>query len=336
MDKEGGTIMSTRKRFSAMFAVMTLVLVGLAGGALAQIEPQAGTWKTHVLTSGSELRLPPPPDAAATQAEITELHALSARRDTAALDQISYWDAGWPGYRWTELGMSSGLKRFSTVGPFGNYRLVTLLGVAMYDATIAAWDSKYAYNRPRPHQADPTLPMAVVPPASPAYPSEHAVVAAAAATVLAYLIPQDAQFFMDQAEAAARSRLLAGVQYASDVKAGLDLGRAVGEKVVERAKQDKFDATTDVAIPTGPGKWAGSNPNVPKAGSWQTWLVPWNGQPSVGPPPAYDSPEVAKELAEMKAFKPTGQPNAIFWPADPAGRQTPGAGPIATDQIAYH
>jgi len=38
----------------------------------------------------------------------------------------------------------------------------------------------------------------------------------------------------------------------------------------------------------------------------------------------------------MKAFKPTGQPNAIFWPADPAGRPAPGAVPIATDQIAFH
>jgi hypothetical protein len=40
--------------------------------------------------------------------------------------------------------MSWGLKRFSAVGPLGNYRLVTLPGVAMYEATVAAWDSKYA------------------------------------------------------------------------------------------------------------------------------------------------------------------------------------------------
>ena len=163
--------------------------------------------------------------------------------------------------------MSWGLKRFSAVGPFGNYRLVTLPGVAMYEATVAAWDSKYAYNRPRPNQTESTLATAVAMPASPLYPSEHAVVAGAAATVLAYLMLQDAQFFMEQAEAAARSRVLVGVQYPSDARAGLDLGRAVGAKVVERAKQDQFDPTADVPIPTGPGKWVGSNPNVPKAGS---------------------------------------------------------------------
>jgi PAP2 superfamily len=280
MHEERRSIMSARKRPSTLRVVITLALLGVVSSALAQVEPKAGTWKTHVLTSGSELRLPPPPDASTTQAELAELRTLAAQRDAAARDQISYWDAGWPGYRWTELGMSEGLMRISTVGPFGNYRLVTLLGVAMYEATVAAWDSKYAYSRPRPNQADPALVTAVAIPASPSYPSEHAVVAGAAATVLAYLMPQDAQLFMHQAEAAARSRVLAGVQYPSDSKAGLELGRAVGAKVVERAKQDQFDPTADVQIPTGPGKWVGSNPNVPKAWSWKTWLVPWDGQPS--------------------------------------------------------
>jgi hypothetical protein len=42
------------------------------------MEPAAGTWKTFVLSPQSELRLPPPPDAGATAAEIRELEALKA------------------------------------------------------------------------------------------------------------------------------------------------------------------------------------------------------------------------------------------------------------------
>src|SRR5262245_7647693 len=118
--------------------LVTLALLSVALGAGAQtgsragVEAGAGTWKTHVLVSGSELRLPAPPDEAATQAELAELRTLTARRDAAALDQISYWDAGWPGYRWVETGMSFGLKRIGALGGFGQYRLVTLLSVAIY------------------------------------------------------------------------------------------------------------------------------------------------------------------------------------------------------------
>jgi hypothetical protein len=54
--------MSTPKRLSAMFIVMTLALLGVVCSALAQVEPKAGTWKTCVLTSGSVVRLPPPPN----------------------------------------------------------------------------------------------------------------------------------------------------------------------------------------------------------------------------------------------------------------------------------
>lgn len=308
-----------------------------AQGAPGLVEPRAGSWKTHVLAGGSELRLAAPPGAVATLAELAELRVLAARRDAATLDQINYWDAGWPGYRWIDIGMSSGLKRIGTLGGFGQYRLVTLLSVAMYDATVAAWDSKYAHNRRRPSELDPSFVPAIATPRSPSYPSEHAVMAGAAAAILAYLMPQDAQLFADKAEEAARSRVIAGVHYPSDAKAGLELGRAVAAKVIERAKADGFDQTANVPIPTGPGKWVSSTPpNVPKAGSWRAWLAPWDGKPDVGPPPAFDSPEVAKELADMKAFKRTDVPNALFWPDDPAGRPAPGSAPVATDQIAFH
>ena len=61
------------------------------------IEPKAGTWKTWLLSSGSQLRLPPPPGGDVTQAEIKDLKALASQRDQAALDKISFWDVGSPG-----------------------------------------------------------------------------------------------------------------------------------------------------------------------------------------------------------------------------------------------
>ena len=76
---------------------------------------------------------------------------------------------------------------------------MALLNVAIYDATIAAWDSKYAHNRPRPGELDPTIAAVLHNPRSPSYPSEHAVVATAASTVLSYLFPDSAQSYATMA-----------------------------------------------------------------------------------------------------------------------------------------
>src|SRR5262249_24050369 len=149
------------------------------------VEPQAGTWKTWVLKSGSQLRLPPPPDEAATQVGLGELRALAAQRDAEARAQITFWDAGWPGYRWTQLAKAQVVKH--GIGGALRSRPMALLSVAIYDATIAAWDTKYTYQRPRPSQVDRALETALPDPANPSYPCEHAVVAGAASTMLGYL-----------------------------------------------------------------------------------------------------------------------------------------------------
>src|SRR5207248_3059652 len=98
---------------------------------------------------------------------------------------------------------------------------------AIYDSIIAAWDSKYTHNRPRPSELDSSLTTAIPNPQSPSYPSEYAVAAGAASTVLAYLFPDDADLLTQQAQAAMQSRLIAGVEYPSDAQAGLELGQKV-------------------------------------------------------------------------------------------------------------
>jgi hypothetical protein len=68
-----------------------------------QIEPQAGTWKTWVLASGRELRLPAPPDAGRTANELQWLRGFMSQNNQQSIDQIKFWDAGAPPYRWIEI-----------------------------------------------------------------------------------------------------------------------------------------------------------------------------------------------------------------------------------------
>src|SRR4051794_4855514 len=84
---------------NSVHAARALSAGPVASAHADQVEPHAGTWQTWVLTSGSQLRLPPPPNKHDTKAELRELRALAAQRDATALDQIAFWNAGPPGYR---------------------------------------------------------------------------------------------------------------------------------------------------------------------------------------------------------------------------------------------
>lgn len=256
--------------------------------------PEAAQWETWVLSSADELRPSAPPNSAATTAELAELKGIVAVNDAAAEAAVAYWDAGAPTYRWLEFALAEYGK-----GPPNPHvsRGLALLNVAIYDAIVATWDAKYAYARPRPVGVDALIAM----PASPSYPSEHAAAAGAASTVLAYLFPDLADFFMTKAEEAAQSRLQAGVHYPSDVEAGLALGKSIGDRVVAWAQSDGSDIAWTGEIPVGPDKWVGQNPVTPLAGTWKTWVIDSPDDYLPAPPPALGSEQMAAELAEIKA-----------------------------------
>jgi membrane-associated phospholipid phosphatase len=301
---------------SAVLVCISLLLADLVLTASAQmaagpIEPSAGEWRTWVLASGKELRLPPPPDSQATATELQELQALAGRRDPAALERIRYWDFWSPAFRWNEMLIDTRVAK-NLFGSDG-LRAFAMLNVAIHDASIAAWDSKYAHNRRRPGELDPQLATALPAPRSPSYPCEHSVAAGAGSAVLAHLFPEEAQRFAEAAKEASRSRVMAGVVYPSDALAGLELGRAVGARVIEylRLDETKWAGT----VPVGPGLWQGTNPIGINEVRWKPFVLASASQFRPGPPPAPDSAERAAEVAEVKNFKRTPVTNgkASYW-----------------------
>jgi membrane-associated phospholipid phosphatase len=280
------------------------------------VEPNAGAWRTWVLSSGSQLRLPAPPDAATTRAELAELQALAGRRDTAALDLINYWDSGSPGYRWDDFALQHTLAK--GIGGGRAWRTMALLNVAIYDATIAAWDNKYHYQRQRPSEANPQLTTALPVPNSPSYPCEHAAAAGAAAAILSYIYPADAASFEAAAAEAGRCRQMAGLAYPSDVAAGMEIGRKVADLVIARAKADGSDKPWTGSVPTEADKWKPA-PNTTPAevttGTWKPWVLAANDQARLAAPAAIGSAQRTQELAEVKGFARTNATNvtAGFW-----------------------
>ncbi|MGG5820833.1 phosphatase PAP2 family protein [Falsiroseomonas sp. HW251] len=282
-------------------------------GSTEPSEPRAGTWRTWVLTSGSQFRLPPPPDQDVTRGEIGQLRALAADRSPAARERIAWWETVAPAYRWNQVMLEEAIN----AGLPANlgWRNLAVLQTALADAMVAAWDSKHAYNRPRPATVEPGLEVVGTTPPSPSYPEEHAVAAAVAAEVLTYVFPQRAARFAQMADEAARMRLLAGVAFPSDVAAGAALGRQVAAAAIERARRDRSDQPWTGSIPPGPGLWNGTNPVFPQAATWTTWILASPDEFRPPPPPAHDSAEHAAEMAALRAYQRTPRSNAaaMYW-----------------------
>jgi membrane-associated phospholipid phosphatase len=257
------------------------------------------------------MRLPAPSDSSTTPQELPAVRAAVAAADATALAKVAYWDSGSPAYQWINAASNQLLTR--NIGGPASTRALALVSVALYDSMVAAWDSKYAFNRPRPSTADPTIQPLVSTLNSPSYPSEHAVAAGAAAAVLSYLYPDSAAMFQSMAQEAAQSRVTAGASFPSDVQAGLQLGAAVGAAVVQWGQADGSDAPANGTFPPTPGKWTGTNAVAPGAGLWAPWVLNSASDLRPGPPPAVDSTDGIAQFAAVKNLMRTTDMNHTVW-----------------------
>lgn len=303
-------------RWNLQLRKISIVAALSAHWLSAQIEPAAGTWRTWVVPAVAQIRLTAPPDAAASAAEVQTIKTLMSESNNDIKAQVAYWDAGPPGYRWMQLASQQMLAQ-NVAAPLFT-RGMALVSVAIYDSTIAAWDSKYAWNRPPPNGLDKTIQPLVTIPNAPAYPSEHAVVAGAASVVMAYLFPNMAETYTDMAEEAARSRVFAGASFPSDISAGLQLGRQVGQMVVAYAMADLANTPFTGSFPAAPGVWSSAAPVTPLAGTWKPWVLSSGSQFRLPAPPAASSPDYQAQVAAVKNFARTNATNHSAWFWQPA------------------
>src|SRR3954463_109917 len=137
-----------------------LLILFVASRLAAQTELNAASWKTWFIPSGKSYRLPTP---ASYKDEVSEVMGRQQDLDSAGWQRIIYWNAGAPGYHWQEMMT----KLWQTDTSLGGAIANMLMNVSIYDATIAAWDTKYAFKRPRPFAADKHIKALAVKPESP-------------------------------------------------------------------------------------------------------------------------------------------------------------------------
>jgi len=285
-------------------------------------EPSAGRWKPWVLGSTSEVTVPTPPAKGSDQAE-SDLDAVEAMVDDRTAEVrtiVDKWGGPLPTKPWTEVSFDFVSK--SAKNPPLSSRNYALVHVAMYDAVLTAYHWKHAYN-----VEAPDVETLVPPGADPSYPSEHAAIAGAASRVLAHLYPAQSALRLDEmADEAANSRVQSGTNTPSDVAAGLELGRAVADKVIAYAKADgagkPWDGRRPPGIGGGPTYWepppgSPSPPVDPPPGTWKPWVMTSGSQFRPEPPPAYGSADfraAAQEIVDIKKNLTQQQKDiAKFW-----------------------
>jgi hypothetical protein len=188
-------------------------------------DPMKAKWKPLTLLKQDQFRPGPPPDFSPDMAELRAFNAKNQSSDIA--------------WKWKSEPVWDDLIERKTLeyqlDPLQAAYANAMFHVARYDGIIAAWDAKYTYWGIRPFQLDPSFkPILVVTPNFPGYPAGHTTVAGSIATVLGHLFPAEKVEFENLARECAESRFEGGVHFRTDNETGLQMGKKVGEWIIQR------------------------------------------------------------------------------------------------------
>ena len=310
----------------------------------ASLDANAASWRMIVLTGPTQFTVAAPVTntSLAYAVEVDAVKSAQAHLTPAQRAAIDYWSGGGV-LRWNEITREL-VARYNlppapaTDGtypvpdadnpfadpnfPFANpayaARAYSYVSAAQSDALKAAWYWKFQYDRPSPAKFDPTVQQLAPVTDLPAYPSEDAVLSGVTADVLKAMFPAAVEEITQNAAEQRNAALWSGKATASDVTAGLALGRQVAAIFTSRAANDgmkqaggtpgQWKAFADSARTRGEIAWVSQEqparpPMLPFFGRVQTWMMTAADLAAERPlaPPSTSSAQMAREVAEVKS-----------------------------------
>ena len=246
------------------------------------MEPQWATLTPFALTSPDQFLPPGPPDLtsqayADSVNKTKDLGAIDSATRTADQTEIArFWADGLGTYTppgaWLQIAEQTAQDQGLSVAQTA--RLMAQLSVALADAGIAAWNSKYFYDAWRPDTAiqnansignpgiaqDANWMPLILDPNFPEYVSGHSTYSTAAATVLTAVFGDNYAFdatsvglpeavrhytsFMQAAEEFGESRIYGGIHFEFSNQDGQALGAQVANQALK-----SFDLAQDTLAP---------------------------------------------------------------------------------------
>jgi PAP2 superfamily protein len=303
----------------------------------------AGNWRMIVLSGPSQFTVPPPAPVGsdAYRAELASIKTAQASLTDAQRESITYWSGGGV-LRWNQI-LRELVARYNLppaprdndtylfpdannpfadpAFPFANppyaARAYSYVTVAQFEALKVAWSYKHQYGRPSPSRADSGIQALMPTTDLPAYPSEDAVLSGVSTELLRALFPAAVEEITLKAGEQREAALLSGRAAASDIAAGLALGRAVAAVFVTRAGSDgmgaaigtpaQWQALASAAAARGETAWVSLEtpprpPMLPNFGQVRAWMMTPTDvvRERPAPPPSTSSAQMQQELAEVK------------------------------------
>jgi hypothetical protein len=230
------------------------------------LQPCWGQVRPLVLTAADECAPLPPPAYSRAPTSAFYAHALEVYQTNLHLTDeqttiAEYWAdnpgaTGTPPGHW--IAIVGQLARTQSLSLMAAAEAYARVGLAVADAFISCWQTKYTYTLLRPVSyiqavIDPDWNPLLTTPSFPSYTSGHSTQSGAAATVLTDMFgtmaftdtlfpdheltpPQAPRTFTSFDEAAAEaalSRLYAGIHYPFDNDSGLAQGRCIGQVILD-------------------------------------------------------------------------------------------------------
>ena len=197
------------------------------------LEPLQGKWKPLLMARGDQFRPGPPPAFGSVefQEELALLKRINSDPTPSQRAIATNFAAKGLDFIWEPAYVLARHERLSVPR---EVRLLAPIAALQWDAYIAAHDAKYVYWTLRPNMADRTIVPLIPVPNHPAYVSNAAILASAAAELVAYMYPADAARWRYLGEEAGLSRIYGGIHYPSDERVGNQMGKSIGALAIER------------------------------------------------------------------------------------------------------
>ena len=232
------------------------------------LQPYWGENRPFVLRTGEECIASPPPEYSEDPDSVFYAKAKEVYDTvndlTPEQNVIAQFWADDPGKTFTPPGHSIAITTLVLSEQNASLALAAeayaKVGMAIADAFIGCWNTKYIYNLVRPityiqQVIDPTwntpeMTDPVITPPFPEYTSGHSVQSGAMAAVLTSLFGENFSFtdnthtylglsartfdsFYSAADEAAISRLYGGIHYRAAIELGVEQGKCIGSKILE-------------------------------------------------------------------------------------------------------